>query len=646
MAYESWKFRVAWQSHPDDPAPIWTDETSRVDGEIVVTEAREDYGTDVQPSQLIAALRNHDQRFTPGNWQSPLWPNVKPKRRCQVTDLVGSEEVSVFDGNIELPEITQWQKSDEDAPRDQTITITAVDRMGRQDRARRFASTLAAHIEANGDGTLSAYWLLADSGHPIRARVGGRRLHAERSTSTQVPVSGAAQILFNQGAGPRADDVTPLALTSATDGAVTTLEYLALSINPSGVSTELWSLEAGQTITIVVWVHPDWTRDESVTVISLLTDDGLVDLSRLSTSSGTAPGQWRVSKPVGDLTGNVASDDQAASFTAYPIAIQFGYDPNTLELWVAEDQNVATLSGTLSPTPLAIRDVTLRMYEGSLSHLQVYVGDPDAFTFADFTAQLAVGREGLAGQRVDERIETIAGYSGVPADSLDLDKASAIMPVALLAGRRPGDVLRDAAATDNGQMVTSNGNLAFLGRARRYNPPLAATVDLTWLQELAWRTDSPTNVADIITSLGYEGHAIDEDSVEEFGEHALDPPTLDTACDADAQNLAEWTVHHGKQPRQRCSRLTFQLRENTSETIRQTVLSRRLADMVHLSGLPTNAPEGADRFHIEGREHRLSFAGHRVTWFTGPVFGDIAGVPQPYPLVDESWVTDTTLIPF
>lgn len=644
VPYETWKFRVAWQSHPDDPAPIWTDETARVDGAISITEGRSDYNSTIQTSQLQAALRNHDQRYTPGNRTSPLWPHVKPAKRCQVTDLVGNEEVSIFDGFIELPEITTWQKSDTAAPREQTFALSAVDRMGRLDRARPFASTLGAHILGQRNPTLVAYWSLVEDDRPAVDQLSAWPLKEVKLTSSLTATEGVAGIGYGQGTGPRADDGAAALFTASTDGSST---VQSLSLVATRNETVLWNLAAGQTITAVVWVHMDWTRDETVLALSILTDDGLVVVTRQATDSGLTEGQWRTSKPIGDLTGNTSSGAQAASLMAYPVAVQFGYDPNTLELWVEDEAFTATLSGTLSPTPLPIRNVTVGALEGSLSHLQVYVGDPAAFTIADLAAQVEAGRHGLANQRVDERIETIAGYAGISADDLHLDRASAIMPIARLAGRRPGDVLRDAAAADNGLILAhGDGHLTFLGRGRRYNPPLAATVQLTWLEEVAWRTDPPTNVADVSTTEGFEGHAVDTASVEEFGEYAPSLPQLDTAVDVDAANLAAHTVRYGNQPRQRPSRLVFQLRGGTSDEIRGAVLRREIGDRVHLDGLPANAPEGADQFHLEGMVHQISSFGHRVTWYTGPVVGSIPGTPDPLPKVGAAKVRHNTTITY
>lgn len=653
--YESWSFRVAWPSHPDDPAPVWVDETARVDGTITVTEGRADYNSTIRVSQLSVALRNHDQRFTPGNRLSPLWPNVKPARRCQLVDRVGSEEITIFDGFIALPEIVEWKKSDTTAPREQLFNLTAVDRMGRLDRARPFVSTLGAAVTGGATNQLVHYAPLNDQEAPARLRNGGA-LAVERGVLNAFGQTVPAMdelVQLGQGGSPRGDDITGTLFTPQVGGSGDEFTghygYLEAQLPTPLV------LATGEVLTLAIWVSVTQTTAEDMGLahpaVNLLgaTISTSARIDYYTPTTGERERRWRFLLTTADGWGSGGAIDgpsvQFDRFTFLAARLQLAA---AQELWV--DGSVT--SGSNSGTPPASATFTrLRVgqaFAGTISHVQVYksdaAGDYSATIHAD---QLTVGRHGLARQRVDERIATIAGYAGVPAADLHLDRASAIMPVARLAGRRPGDLLRDAAAADNGQILAhGDGHLTFLTRGRRYNPPLAATVQLTWLEEVAWRTDPPVNVADVGTTAGFEGHAVDPASVHEFGEYAPDLPTLDTAVDLDAANLAAHTVRYGQEPRQRPSRLVCQLRGGTSDLIRGTVLRREIGDRVHLAGLPANAPEGADMFHLEGMQHQVSSFGHRVTWYTGPVVGSIPGTPDPLPKVGAAKVRHNTTITY
>jgi hypothetical protein len=130
---------------------------------------------------------------------------------------------------------------------------------------------------------------------------------------------------------------------------------------------------------------------------------------------------------------------------------------------------VATLSGTYATPPLYITGLSCFAL-GSVAHMQMYIGAPADFTHDDFLAQRVVGLFGLEGQKVHERIRTVANYAGVADAELNLQRSSTVMPQARLAGVRPGAAMRTAAAADTGPLFTNgDGELVFQSRRHRYN---------------------------------------------------------------------------------------------------------------------------------------------------------------------------------
>lgn len=642
-AYESWRFEIAWQSAPDDPAPIWTDETSRVDGAVRIVRGRRDERDEVDASHMSLDLANHDQRYTPGNVESPLYPYVLPARRCRLIDTVAGVEYPLFDGYLEPPEIEDWQKSNSAAPRDQVIAINAVDRMGRLDRARRYISTLGEHIRYRSGMALRAYWTLGQSGAPVDVTIGDAwtlreqvRVHADQWIPTDPAVP---SISYGEPGGPAGDDLAMVAFQPSRD--VANNVYVQ-SIRLAGTRGTGVDLAAGTVMTIVAWVRIDAPLANSIPRLVQI-EDGTSAYASIELDSsgrlvvyGEKSASWS-----GTVTGPTAPTDMAV-----PVAVRFGFDPAVIELWVGDDVYTGTMTVT---TPNAASLDTIKIghgFDGQVNHVQVYVGAEDDWDHGDFLAQGAAGRDGLARQTADQRIATLAQYAGLSTTDLELDRASAVLPVAALAGQTPGALWRQAAAADNGLLIArGDGRVAFHGRQRRYSPPLAATVQLGWLsKQMSLRTDPPVNVMQVSSTSGAGGSATNTSSVSEFGEYA-DGASLDTAVPADPGNLAAFTVREFGQPRTRGPRLVFELRHQT-DAVRALILGREVSERCALAGLPSNAPQGLDQFHIEGVAHTISTRGHRVEWNTGPILGEVPGVPAHYPLVGAAFVGNTTRIPF
>ncbi len=639
--YESWKVYIGFTRDPNDRTLPLTDVTSRVDGAILITEGRLTHVDVVGWSEVQMNLRNEDQALTPGNPFSPYAPFVLSGRRIVVTDVAGEQEFNLFDGFIQFPEAQDWAKSDATVPRSQTITVTGIDRMGRLDNARSFLSTLGEHIRYNGGSALKVHYPMSEAASPfIDVATGGAPLNAAVIDDDPVftlPTTGLAQLLPQQGEPIRGDDISPMRCEHSyeTDGA-----NVFISRYVRGYAT--WPagripLPSGQVLTLCFWVRPGYgkfTGGHGVGPVRLELNTG--DPTDFTTFNVSTLDGFSVELSSGSFTGYscVITGGGWLQDQWIPIAVQYTPSGPTVEMWVSGNRHIGAPTGT----PPATNSVTAlyapyTFFQGDLTGVQVYIGDANAFTYADFLAQVAMGWQGLDRQRVDERITTLAQYAGLTTDDLELDRGSGAMAPARLAGQKPGPLIRSAAATDNGLVYTREGRITFHGRQRRYNPLLAGTVDLTWLEQpLQFRTDPPLNVMDVTSPSGFTGHAVNTDSTGEWTENA-GTVDLDTVCDADPSNLAAFTVREFARPRYRAPVLAFELRSTTDVTRRRAIIGAQLSQRWALSGLPDNAPDGTNTFHIEGIRRVVSLAGHRVEWNTGPVFGDVPGVVQPYPLV-------------
>lgn len=121
--------------------------------------------------------------------------------------------------------------------------------------------------------------------------------------------------------------------------------------------------------------------------------------------------------------------------------------------------------------------------------------------------------------------------------------------------------------------------------------------------------------------------------------------TLDTVCDADPLNLADFLTTYQSVPRPRQPALTFNLLNRTdSECL--LILSVGLARRVRITGAPVGQPPGALNFVVEGIKHVLAVEERTVTWATSALIGVTTTDPGPWFRVGTSSLGGSDLVPF
>lgn len=646
MAWEYHKVEIAWASQPDAATPLWTDVTRYVDPavDIVITRGRPTELDEVAPSTLTLALNNADHRFTPGNPYSPYYPNVKPARRIRVSETIEGITYYLFTGYLQFPDIDDWAQADATHPFDQVITVSAVDRIARLDRARSFISTLGELIRTAVGTELQVWYPLNEPEKRWLDRAGTREPMVPGFAFINGSTEEHPLVLPGEGIGPAGDDIACVDMQPVINGSggVDFYAYLTTTwATPITVSSS--------TFTVAWWM----TWDAATTTSEFAGSIGSTGVAgnkltiQMFWNSG---GFWQVLADVNDgsshtaffnVTGGPVADVPAL------VSIRVTLPSGLVEVWVNDQTpTTATLSGTppssASASTLSFGD----LMDGSFAHGQVYVGS--SYTRTVHLAQYAMGMSGLYRQRSDERITTVAGYAGVAAADLQLDVASAVMPKATLAGEKPGAELRVAAGADSGLLFTAgDGDIVFHARTRRYNAPIVAYIDKLWLAP-PWqqRVLPPVNIAEVTRSPdGLTAVSRNSTSADEYGEYASPPATIETATDADPENLARFLTYLYPDPRMRTVVMTFDLMTK-SNTVRHTVLAREISDRTSMTGLPTNAPEGIGEQFVEGITHRISTLRRVTEWNMSPVLGPVPGVAAVWAQVDVSVVGDSTVIAY
>lgn len=121
--------------------------------------------------------------------------------------------------------------------------------------------------------------------------------------------------------------------------------------------------------------------------------------------------------------------------------------------------------------------------------------------------------------------------------------------------------------------------------------------------------------------------------------------SLDTDCDADPQNLADFLTTYQSTPRPRQPTISFNLLKRTDEECLR-ILGVDLARRVRITDAPATWPAGAVTFVVEGIRHVLGVNERLVEWMTSAPIGETAGVPGPWFRIDTSSLDGTDLRPF
>lgn len=450
-------------AEPDED-PVWVDLTDRVldVGRVLSTWLGRDSELDSpEPGGMSVQLRNRDDALTPGNPTSPYYPWWKQARRFRIREVIGYLGFDLADGYLEIPEVQVRTQDPNDDDSDVTLSVTAVDILGRLQNTGRFLSTLAAHIRWAGGNTLVGYWPLGDATEPVQSYPSGNSLkvtQAQYSSGAVTPTDPALpSITFRGAPSLPGDDLSPIDFQPSRDVTFDPHEFVRSYTLEGEIS---FTISSGQVMTLVAWIRPD-------------------DLYRLgyvfamSAAPGFAAITWDLA---GAVLRGVAGDgvtwdgEILGAHPGYgrwvPVALRCGFNPSVLELWIGNEVYTGSMfvAGGSATTYTSI-DVGTQ-FDGGIAHVQVYIGTEDDWTYDDYLAQYDVGLNGLERQTTGQRVASVLDYAGFPPGRRDIDPGVAVMQVASLAGKRPLQALEEATETEQGRLFAQGGRVAFHDRRR------------------------------------------------------------------------------------------------------------------------------------------------------------------------------------
>lgn len=424
----------------------------------------------VEAGQADLVLENAAGTYTPGAVAAPT--SLALGMPFHWKETVGRRSFDLFDGALNQPEASFENLAGNVGDQ---VAVTAVDWMGQQQQGRQFISNLAEHIIYTGGATLRAYYPMTETAKPFLPAVNTATL-PQLSTrvfgSSAQPPNGETNIIAGQGVMPIGEDAKIAAVTGPLDatGLPALAYHVGYNANVNGRPATI-TFNPGQVLTIVVWVNPVVFAGATQTLLSADMSEsvgGLTDSFTLFKNPTT--GQLSVSTSFGSLTGTIVGRGMPSG-RPYPIAIRYGYTPTVFELWVDRARYTGTMAGSAPASFTYLINATSNVnFQGSWGHLQVYVGDAADFTFDQYLGQIRYANNAMTGglrwQRTDERIRTLAQYAGLSASQLNLDRGSAYMPRASLAGKTFATAAAEAVDTEQGRLfVAGNGSLRFHSRA-------------------------------------------------------------------------------------------------------------------------------------------------------------------------------------
>jgi hypothetical protein len=454
----------------------WVDITTHVRFKRVPVSATAGRATELEqigPGRLTVGIDNAGGQFTPGSSFASL--ELTLGMPIQLVEQIGYRSFPLLRGAVQLPETSEALEGV-----DNLVVITAVDGKELLDNGRTFVSTLAEYVMATS--TLVHYYPLNETGKgPFRDLAGDGTPMAASLNRSSLANSGVRAPAYTAGAGPAApgDDLRGVLFTPDQSTAAG-LGFPQFASGYEFHASNLTGVELGadELLTFVLWVGITDADDDQTLLSGNLIDATfsqqstfIVNRYMFHPSAGANAGLLHVTlfnSFGGSLDGGSVSTSlpfRTTGGSVMPVGVQLSYSPNTLKLWLGKDEFVSAAPTGTANNPQYLDSLIVGAFGGAASHVQVHVGP---YGQADFIAQHQMGLEGLAGQRTDERVATVLSYAGSPPTRLD--QGVTYMQATNLGGRKPGDLIDEATAAEQGRFFFDGEGVAtFHSRDRIYN---------------------------------------------------------------------------------------------------------------------------------------------------------------------------------
>ena len=603
---------IAFATTPNDPSPVWVDITQwwRVSPPISITRGRQDERSEVQPSKCSLTLDNSDGRFTPGNVDSPYYPNVKKGRKVRVSETWNGVTYRRLTGFVD-----EWPVAWADASLTVAAApISASSRMARLGRGAELRSIVEEEYLLDGP---TAYYTMGDSEGSTMA---GNGSDTQQPAMSAIQVGTGGSITFGTATGPGTDGLTAASFTRV-DG--NNGKYLR-SIHASDI------VRGTDTSMLMECFFATSTAD--VSLIWLQSDTGTPAV-RSSTLAVSATGKLQATGAAsGSVTFVIASAASVNDGATHHAALRETTDGTTITTTLFLDG--VSVASSANVIGWAGRDVLVAggiapVYNGTLAHVAVYSGTTE-ITAARILNHANSGLTGFSGESSGNRVHRLAIYAGVPDAEIDFETGlSTSITNQLTSGKTAVALMSDVVATEGGVLFDAgDGTLTFHGRSHRYNAASALTLSGAGgeILNIQPRLDDQGLTNDMTANRegGVTVRAVDQASIDDYGLYR-DSITLLTTSDGEVQDAANWKVFTASTPQVKVPVAQIELGQASSAQ-KTAILALEIGDRVTLANLPSQAPAESMDFFVEGWTEQISDALYRIAFNLSPA--ELSGVWQ------------------
>lgn len=636
MALPVTKVEIAFDSGFSTPEGdrTWTDVSAYVEGDqgIDITYGRADELAAPDPNSLRVTFDNRDGRFTPDKSSSPYYPNVAKGKPIRVTVTYNSVDYYVrFTGYVDSWPLV-WPDGSSSAS---TVTISASSRRARlgQTAALGYSPLRYAYVIPEWP---QAYWPMDYT----RITRDGREVFIDE-TNIGTPIglnagrlgvfttTAALQPTFDGTPGP-IDESGMLKFPRYTDAAL--LDDRAHYVGAG----RCCNIGTTGEFTFEMVVRFDAPADEVclTTPFELLSTNGN-EWIVLNIGNGGALelGYLRLSLILFEEgvavvnTANVGYDfeDYAALIDGelHHLALTLtGGDTASLYVDGALFTTVTLTGGNTYAEPFTAVAVGTETYGGALWAGHVAVRD--AALSAPEIAAHAAGAT-TADESIEERLQRLAGYIGVPATEVEAED-SVVIDVGdqTQKGRSPIAVADELATSTGGVLYdTREGHLFMQARNHRYNQTSAFTLSAT-TQEVAGDLEAVLDDRYLINDISVTRTGVDDldfthsspTSVAAYGtyHHAIE---MVTTTWEEGRSTADYVIQRYSTPEVRISTVTVDL-ANLSTSQRALVLAADIGTLFNIASLPAQAPADPMPLYLEGYTETITPTGHTISMNTTP----------------------------
>ena len=421
-----------------------------------------EFGT-IQSGYADLTLRNLDGTYTPGVVAAPV--ALAQDMPLTVRETVGRRTFDLFNGALGQPEAAFGNLPNNAGDK---VTVTAIDWTGQQQQGRTFISNLAEWIILHGGNILQGYWPMTETAKPFLPAV-----NVSSSPTAFVGISGLPAVSVG------GDTYVTAATTTMPIGEDAKIATVGGPLGSTGLPAHMYRLGVaypttslqigtGEVFTIVAWRAPVIFTGSATELLYVQLGEFPSNFADAISLSSDINGHLTLATAAGSLSGTISTCGLKPG--VYPVAIRWGFNPPVFEAWINRTRYVGSLSGS-GPTGgyFFSADSGTQNSQGGFGHLQIYAGDPNAWTFADYLAQIDHATSALTGglrwQRTDERLRSLARYAGLADSQLHYDRGVAYMPRASLAGTTWQQQSQLAVDTEQGRVfIDGAGRQVFHNR--------------------------------------------------------------------------------------------------------------------------------------------------------------------------------------